>query len=325
MHNVFITGATGFIGTHLIKQLLSQKHSVRALIRPTSPSHPFSNKVDIVKGDLLDAKSLVNSCKDIDTLFHLGGYAHATENNKAFAQQHYLINYQGTKNILTEAINAQVKNFIFFSTVKAVRESERIIDESRDKSPLSPYGIAKREAEKLVLEAKNKGMHVCVLRPALVYGPGWKGNLASMLRTIDRGFFPPLPESNNCRSMISVEDVCQAALLAAHHPAANGKIYFLTDGVSYSTKQIFLLMREALGKSPPSWSVPLWIFKLLALSGDIGAKIIRRRLPFNSDTLSKLFGSAHYNSQRIQHELGFKPLYDLKKMLPIIIEQYRSS
>ena len=326
MRNILVTGATGFIGKYMVGKLLQQHYSVRVLIRSAQPSSLFPNEVAIFTSDLTDPQHLFGACSTIDTVFHLGGYAHAWEENDTnFTERHRMINFYGTKNILEEAQRANVKRFIFFSSVKAVADSQEYIDESWEKLPLSPYGIAKREAERLVLSAQNAGMHVCVLRPALVYGPGWKGNLAAMLSMIDRGLLPPFPAVANYRSMISIDDICQAAILAADHPHANGQVYFVTDGIDYTSHQLYVLMRESLGKAVPSWQIPLSLFKLLAKIGDIGKKLTKRRMPFDSEALSKLFGTAHYNSERIRRDLGFKPIYDLKKMLPDIIEQYKTS
>lgn len=323
MNRVLVTGASGFIGKRLIYYLLQNNVSIRALTRNNHNSLPLS-KVEIFTGDLTKRETLIGACQQIDTIFHLGGYAHAWDsNNISFSDKHQTINFQGTKNILEEAIQCKVKRFIFFSSVKAVADSEFTIDENWEKLPDSPYGIAKRQAEQLVLASKETGMHVCVLRPALVYGPKWKGNLHNMLQAIDRGHFPPLPKIKNIRSMISVDDICTAAILAAQHPIANGKIYFVTDGVSYSTSEIYALMREALGKQIPNWHVPLLCFNILAFLGDTASKIFGRNMPFGSEALSKLFGSAHFSSVRIQKELGFAPIYDFRKMLPYIIKQYR--
>ncbi len=326
MVKILITGATGFIGNHLIQHLLQKNVTIRALIRDTKKSTNLPKEIEIVEGDLTNADSLHGICTGIETVYHLAGYAHAwADNNPAFTNQHNSINLQGSKNILNEAIRSNVKKFIFFSSVKAVRDSEQCIDEQYISPPNSPYGIAKREAEKWILDtAKTHKIHACILRPSLVYGPAWKGNLDSMLRSIDRGYFPPLPETHNRRSLISVTDICHAALLAADNPKANGQIYFVTDGQYYSTRELYVLMRQALGKQVPRWHVPLWFFKVLASIGDIGKKMTGRRLPFNSDAMSKLFGSAQYDSQAIQRDLGFKPNYDLQKMLPDIIAAYRN-
>lgn len=325
MKKVLVTGATGFIGKHLIHLLIQKKIAVCALIRNLKKVTMLPDEVEIIEGDLTNPKSLIDACISIDTIFHLGGFAHAwEEENSSFAEQHNNINFHGTKNLLEEAIRSDVKSFIFFSSVKAVADSEVCVDEKWNDAPNSPYGKAKRDAEHLVLAAKKNGMHVCVLRPALVYGPNWKGNLASMLHAVDRGIFPPIPETHNCRSLVSIDDICSAAILAAEQPEANGQIYFVTDGKGYSSRELYTLMRQALQKRLPKWHIPLAIFKLLAIIGDSGKKLLGRRLPFCSETMKKLFGSAHYNSEKIQRELGFYPKYDLKKMLPSIIEAYQA-
>lgn len=325
MNKVLITGATGFIGRHFLKNLCSEGTPVRALVRHLDQAVSLPREIETMTGDLTQPKSLLGVCEGVETVFHLGGYAHSfADKNAAYAEKHYAVNYVGTKNLLQEAQRAHVKRFIYFSSVKAVGESETCIDEDFDAMPDTPYGLAKREAEKYVLEkGQESGMHVCILRPALVYGPLWKGNLHSMLRAIDKGIFLPLPETHNRRSMVSINDVYRAARLAASHAAAKGKIYFVTDGVYYSTRQLYVSMCEALGKRPPFWHVPFAFFKWLARLGNTASHLTRRRMPFNSDTLSKLFGSAQYDSRRIQQELGFKPEDDFKKMLPAIVAAYK--
>jgi UDP-glucose 4-epimerase len=327
MHTVLVTGATGFIGPCLIQQLLAKNLTVRVLVRNREKIHWLPNDVDVFVGDLTQPESLQNVCKEVDTVFHLGGYAHAwSEKKHSFAQQHRLVNCQGTQNLLVEALRSRVKKFIFFSSVKAVADSSENIDETWHNPPTSAYGLAKRAAEQYILEAgQHTGMHVCILRPALVYGPKWKGNLESMLRATDRGLFPPIPPTQNQRSLVCIEDLCQAAMLAADNPNANGKIYFVTDGHAYSTRQLYVLMRKALGKKIPHWYIPFWIFRCLALLGDLGKKLSGMRLPFSSEALEKLFGNAQYNSTRIQRELGFKPIYNLEKMLPKIVEKYKAT
>lgn len=325
IEKALVTGATGFIGKHLIELLLANQIGVRALIRDQNKSSLLPNHIDVISGDLTEPNTLVDICEDIDMVFHLGGYAHAWGDEISEAKKHHQINFQGTKNIVNEAIRSHVKRFIYFSSVKAVADTEACIDEQWDHPAHTAYGIAKREAEKYVLEiGRQTGLHVCILRPALVYGPNWKGNLASMLRAIDKGIFLPLPETHNKRSLVSIHDICQAAILAATNVQANGKIYFVTDGRYYSTYELYRLMLQGLGKQIPKWHMPLFIFKLLALIGDHVGKLMGRRMPFNSEALSKLFGSAQYNSEQIQKELGFRPHDDLSKALPEIIADYRA-
>lgn len=309
MKKVLVTGASGFIGQHLLHYLRRKQYQIRALIRNPNLQLP----VEIFIADITKPESLFGACEDIDTIFHLAGFAH-TEGGKDHADLHNHINYLGTKHILDEARNAGVKCFIYFSSVKALDAAE--------KNDQTPYAQAKYAAEQYVLAHKNS-MHVTVLRPALVYGPRWKGNLAAMLSAIDKGRFPSLPETHNRRSMVSVNDLCHAAVLSSMQTIANGKTYTVTDGIDYSTRQLYELMCKALGKKTSRFTVPLTVFKALALTGDLLAKISKRRMPFHSDKFAKLFGHAQYNSNELKRDLGFIAVDHLEKILPEIVEEYR--
>lgn len=325
MTKILITGATGFIGKFLVSYLLEQNVSVRILVRNHHRKGIFPDCVEQHIGDLINPTHLFGAADGIDVLYHLGGYAHALQENHVTARMHQQVNLMGTKNIFSESIRAGVKKIIFFSSIKAVGESDQCIDETWDKLPSTFYGSAKRAAEKLVLTmGKECGIHVCILRLALVYGPSLKGNLYQMLRAIDKGYFLPIPPINNRRSLVSVYDVCQAAWLATQRENANGKIYFVTDKKSYSTYDIYLLIRKALGYSNPSWYIPLWIFKLLALLGSKAEYLIQRNLPFNFEKFNKLFGTSYFSSASIQKELGFDAQYSFENLLPQIVHSYRT-
>jgi nucleoside-diphosphate-sugar epimerase len=184
--------------------------------------------------------------------------------------------------------------------------------------------MAKRNAEAFLLATtQHTSMHISILRPALVYGPNCKGNLQHMIRAIDRGFFLPIPNVENRRSLISINDICHAAILTAEHPTANRKIYFVTDHNPYSTYHLYSAILQALGKKAPRWHLPLFAYKTLGYMGDILEKIFRVKSPINSHTITKLFGSAEYDSTQIQKEIGFKPKDTLSSLLPTIVAAYR--
>ncbi|HBA67627.1 MAG TPA: NAD-dependent dehydratase, partial [Methylococcaceae bacterium] len=142
---------------------------------------------------------------------------------------------------------------------------------------------------------------------------------------IRKGVFPPIPEVHNKRSMVHVEDVVQAALLAADKPEAAGQIYIVTDGHVYSTREIYDWIRGALGKPQSSLTMPLSLLRAMAKVGDGIGKLRGRRFMFDSDALEKLIGSAWYSSAKIERELGFKPVYDLKSSLPKIVSYLDSN
>lgn len=223
--------------------------------------------------------------------------------------------------LLQAAQQAEVRTFIFVSSVKAMGEGgDLCLDEDAPAVPRSSYGVSKLEAERLVLEMGSKaGMHVTVLRLPLVYGQGLKGNLRAMLDAVKRGKFPPPPRIRNRRSLVSTEDVVNAILLASGNRAASGRTYIVTDGTPYSSRDIFDAMRFALGLKPIQWAVPRWAFKGAALAGDAVARVTGRQMPFSSDAFEKLLGSACYHNDRIRRELGFTPATTLPSALSEIV------
>lgn len=311
---VLVTGANGFIGTRLCRLLTSHGYKIRIL------SHKrLDDNSEAFQMDLASDNCPLGLCTGIEAIFHLAGKAHDLAENSEDVKHYFDINTEGTRKLLEAARQADVKQFIFFSSVKAVGNLEnQLMDESVTAEADTPYGQSKFAAEQLVLFGGYVPKPV-VIRPSMVYGKAEKGNLARMIRAIARGVFPPLPETQNLRSMVHVDDVARAALLAAENPNAAGQIYIVTDGHFYSTRQIYDWIRSALAKPSIGWSIPLGLLNGLAKTGDFISQILGRRFLFDSAALQKLTGSACYSSAKIEAELGFQPDYDLQQALPDIV------
>ena len=309
-----VTGASGFIGERIALHLSKNGFKVRALNRRETGDTIESYRIDLAEDNF--PSSL---CADIDTLFHLAGKAHSLAETNQDKAEYFQINTEGTRKLLEAAKRGGVQRFVFFSSVKAVGSSfNQPMDETITELTDDPYGRSKYEAEQLVLHG-GYVPHPVVIRPCMVYGNTQKGNLPRMINAIRSGYFPPLPEVHNKRSMVHVEDVVQAALLAAENPQAAGQIYIVSDGRPYSTREIYDWICEALGQSPPSFNVPLGLLQVLAQAGGGLGRLRGRRFFFDSDTLDKLIGSAWYSSAKIERELGFRPVHDLLSALPEIV------
>ncbi len=279
-----IVGANGFIGRRLFQP--GDRGMVRRIVAAPST----------VCGDLLDFSSLVEACQGIETVFHCAGYAHAFSSSDP--NVHHQINYEGTRNLLTAAGEAGVRRFVFLSSVKAMAEpGDACVDEDWPGEPLTPYGRAKRAAEDAVLEAGVKyQMHVVNLRLSMVYGQGGRGNLDRMAGAIRSGWFPPLPDTGNHRSLIHVQDVVEVMRLVADHPQANGRTYIVSDPRAYSGQEIYAAIRVALGKSPaPMVTLPITLLR--------GIGRLNSRL---GEVVDRLISSACYSPSRIEHELGWR-------------------
>ncbi len=301
-----VTGATGFIGLQLVNRLKKSGYLVRILSRFDHPEY------DTVTCDL-EQQSIPDMAFDkVDVIFHLAGFAHDIKSSQGKCNSYYNLNVHATILLAEKAVEHNVNRFIFVSSVKAggVHFHDNCMSESNQSTPFDAYGLSKRTAEIAILKiGKESGMHVSIVRPSLVYGDNMKGNLHTMYRGIERGWFPPLPKVRNMRSMICVHDLVRAILLVSITKSSNGNVYIVTDGVLYSSRYIYEIMCNALNKRIPKMVVPLWIFYTFSKVGDLFESI-----PFSSYSYGKLFGNECYSSEKIQ-KLGFRPRYNFKDFL----------
>jgi nucleoside-diphosphate-sugar epimerase len=261
------------------------------------------------RGDLSDVESLARVCQGVTSVFHCAGYAHAFSSlNGNDAAKHWQFNHEGTRNLLKAAGEAGVQRFVFLSSIKAMAEPGNCCaDENFLGEPDTAYGKSKRSAEEAVLEAgRYYGMHVVNLRLSMVYGAGGRGNLERMGRLVQRGVFPPLPETGNHRSMVHVDDVVSVMRLVADDERASGHTYIVASQEAPSGRQLYDALRAALGMRYFAWSVPGVALRLAARLGDGLESVTKRRMSLDSETLARLLGSAWYSSARIEGELGWR-------------------
>jgi len=289
----FITGATGFIGTRLVQKLSDSVGLNQVIVLSRNP-HPICKTVI---SDLQSGLIPSNALDGIDTAFHLAGYAHDLQDAESAAHLYQAVNVDATVQLAQMAALSGVERFVFVSSVKAGGSAVtgRCVIEEDQFEPEGIYGRTKREAELKVLEiGRQSGMHVSIVRPSLVYGPGVKGNLGLMQSGVKKGWFPPLPETGNRRSMIHVDDLVRALVFVAENEQANGQIYIATDGVPHSSRATYEAICHSVGRTPRGWSVPKWVFDL--------AGAMSSRVRFKLD---KLLGDECYSSAKLE-ALGFK-------------------
>lgn len=307
-----ITGATGFIGSRLAAALHARGRTLRLTARHAQPGSP------LVVADLADRQALARACRGIDRVFHCAGHAHAF---KALMQEealaHHSINFEGTHNLLEAAAAAGVRSFVFLSSVKAMAEpGNDCVDEDWPGEPATAYGKAKRAAEDAVLAAgRQSGMHVVNLRLSMVYGAGGRGNLERMARLVSRGWFPPLPETGNRRSLIHVDDVVEVMDRVADDARATGQTFIVTGNETPSGRALYDAIRAVQGLPPRRWAVPAWSLRAAARLGDAFAAATGRRIPLDSESLDRLLGSACYSPARIRRTLGWQARISLAEGL----------
>ena len=299
MIKYLVTGSTGFIGNRLLGLLKTIDCDVRLLAR--SKVDNYETVVCNLGKDRIPKHTL----ESIDTVFHLAGFAHDMQDPSEVKHLYHAVNVEATVELARLAAVSGVKRFVFVSSVKAGGSplSERCASEGDQGDPEGVYGKSKREAElKLLKIGKESGMHISIIRPSLVYGSNVKGNLKLMLAGIKKGWFPPLPETGNRRSMIHVDDLVRAIFLVAEDNRANGEIFIATDGKPYSSREIYSAMCNIVGRSVPKWSIPKFLFNMIA--------IISLKIRYKVD---KLLGDECYSSKGLE-ALGFKAQRTLKEM-----------
>ena len=293
---VAITGSSGFIGTKLVSALNQQGGDLKLLVRSKNPDIPYSQ----TKCDIANDEIPLDFFSEVNTVIHLAGSAHDTA-DRLHQDYYHKINVVATIQLAKIAVQCGVKNFVFISSVKAGDvefKSFKNISKNNDF-----YAYTKRIAEIQLIEIlKETAVHLSIIRPSLVYGPFVKGNLNSMLSGIKRGWFPPLPNILNKKSMVHVDDLVRAIIFVAEKNQTTGEIFNVTDGKQYSSREIYEVICGIVEKPIPSWSMPLLLFKTAAR---IHPKIKKK--------VDKLFLDTLYSSKKIE-VLGYQAYKTLKDM-----------
>lgn len=317
--SVLITGATGFVGYHLSKKLLEQNCNVIAVGRDFKLLNKLGANSALIKikGDLTKKNFLDNifSKYQIDIIFHLAAKVHdRLEKN---VKQYRLINVNLTEKLAELALKNNVEKLIFFSTVSVYGDTEgRIIDETDICTPYTTYGKTKLEAENILIKAYQKyNLPIIILRLTSVYGTYDHGNLQLSTKLIRKHISAMVGKGKNRKTMIYVNDVVQAAMLAAIRDEAVGEIFNIGENF-YTFSKILNTLEKMLNVSTLCFKIPLFLEKVM------------EKQNINL-TLSKLIGTIGsdncYSSDKAKKILGFKPLYNLEQGLKESIEWYKNN
>lgn len=267
-----VTGANGFVGRGLCREMLSRRLPVRALVRQTSADVPGMSATRL-KGDGLHPQEWLNVVQGCETVVHLAARAHVlNESSDDPLTEFRRVNVDMTRVCAEAAAKAGVKRFVYVSTIGVHGNATtstpfRAADEL---APHSPYAVSKREAESAVLAiGRATGMEVTVVRPPLVYGPHVPGNFNSMMQWIQRGVPLPLGSvTGNRRSLIALDNLVDLLIICTHHPAAANQIFLVSDGEDLSTTSLLHRLGLAMGKPARLVSVPpAWLHLAATLLG----------------------------------------------------------
>jgi len=296
-----ITGSSGFVGRALLTRLatFNQRPPLLRLLerRPTEPPTVFQS----CAGDLGDPQSLRRACEGIDTVIHLAGIAHVGSAASAEARA---INLDGSLSLLRMAIDAGVKRFVFLSSTLSSDQSIQ-------------YGRDKHAVEEALLAAAAAGsIEVVILRAVNIYGVGMRGNIAAMIRLISSGVLPRLPKLTNRLSLVGVDDVVSALLLAAtlDSPADPSVLMAklairvtLTDGCTYEINAIEKSIYDAVERSPSHWRLPVVLLFVASAMAELLEKLRIFRSGIGLRTYRNLTRDNLFDNHSAKAELGFEP------------------
>jgi len=317
--NVLVTGATGFIGYHLTKKLLVQNCNVVEVGRDFKLINELEANSHLikVKGDLIKNDFLVNlfSKYRIDILFHLAAKVH--DRLEKDVKQYRLINVNLTEKLAELALKNNVEKLIFFSTVSVYGDTEgRTIDETEICAPSTTYGKTKLEAETLLIKSWQKcGLPVTILRLASVYGRYDHGNMKLLANIARKHLSAMVGKGKNRKTMIYVDDVIQAAILAAIRDEAVGDVFNIGENFC-SFCEILDTIEKMLDVSTLRFKIPL----------ALGKVIEKQNINLTLSKLIRTIGSDNcYSSDKAKKILGFKPLYNLEQGLQESVEWYKNN
>lgn len=278
MSRILVTGGTGFIGRHLIRQLVSQGCEViatsraqvdRAATDPVQWTH-----LELGTPESFEARLLT----DVDCVIHLAARVHVMRRMRHDATRFQACNVAATQVLANQAARYGVRRFIYVSSVKVngERTTDRpfaIYDEPR---PQDAYGRSKWQAEQVLMDvAKSTGLDVVIVRPPLVYGPGVGANFLSLLSLVYTGIPLPLGSVQNKRSMIGVWNLVDWIWRAMTDLRLSGRAWLVSDGEDISTPQLVELIAFGMQRRPRLWRAPVSVLRAAAFAMRRSAQLSR--------------------------------------------------
>jgi len=317
MKSILITGATGFIGSHLIPKLIQQNWQISAAIR--NPLHQLPATVEPVTISNIDGTTNWDyALKGIDIVIHLAARAHILQDKAANPEAEFFkVNTEGTANLVKQATKAGVKHFLFISSIGAITTlSDQTLSENSPCQPDTPYGRSKLQVEQALISLANQSsMTWTILRPTLVYGPGNPGNMERLIQLVDRGLPLPFASVKNRRSFVFVGNLVDAIATSLTHPKATNQIFLVSDGQDVSTLQLIHKIAYNLGRPCNVLPVPPSLLKVAGHLGDTVQYLSKRPIPLNTSTIDRLLGSLCIDSSHIQTTLNWQPPFTLDQDL----------
>lgn len=313
----FITGGSGFIGSHLIDALIECGWEVKALVHQTPLLQ--QEKVRILRGDICDPSILREGLREVDAVYHL---ASALGSSRIGKSEFFRINASGTKALLTAAREENVPMIVHFSSA-GVLGSVRggtAVTEQFSPHPRTIYDKAKLKGEEESLRLAEEGMNIIVIRPGWVYGPRDKRTF-KLINSIFNKKFLMVSKGEGLQTPVFISDLVNGTLLSAEK-GRRGEIYHLAGREILSVKEMVEAIAEGCGKKIPRLGLPILPAKAAAWILEKTYSFYGREAPLNRAKLSFFLHSKPLSIQKATRELGYAPEINFKEGIEETISWY---
>ena len=298
---ILLSGATGFVGKAVVQCLLADDESQRVAVAVRKGGQRWSERVQpCVTGDLEPATDWSVALESVSAVVHCAARVHVMHDTEADPLTAFrTVNVDGTLNLARQAAAADVKRFVFISSVKVNGESTppgRAFAEADAPNPQDAYGQSKHEAEQGLRQlSADTGMEVVIIRPPLVYGPGVKANFAALMRVVQRGWPLPLGAVHNQRSLVALDNLVDFIVTCITHPQAANHTFLVSDGQDLSTTELVRSMAQVTGVLARLLPVPVWALQA-------GASLLGK-----GDAVQRLCGNLQVDISKARSLLGWVP------------------
>ncbi len=313
---VLLTGAQGFVGSHLARVLCSGGFDVTAVVRRPGAPLAGAGRV-LVLGDADASTDWSAALEGIDCIVNCAALAHQGRKAGLEMARYESANAGVVESLARAAARAGVRKFIQLSTVKVFGEDsgERAWTVRSECRPQGPYATSKWHGEQALRAiAAQSGMRYAIIRLPLVYGPGVRANLLALIRWVDRGIPLPLGALANRRSFVGIGNLCDLILrLASVHAETTQDIVLVSDGHDLSTPALVRLIADCLGKPVRLLDVPPWLIRRMA------------RLVGRADAADRLCGSLAVDISETRSQLGWSPPMSDREQMQVTAQWYRQA
>jgi nucleoside-diphosphate-sugar epimerase len=312
--NVLITGATGLLGSHLIKELQARNEHIRALVLPVENADSLIDRgVEVVRGDITDASTLANAVNDIEIVFHLAGMMGVWRP----LEDYRLVNVTGSENLYKAAQQAGVRRYVHTSshTVYGLGHGRFMTEKDPLRPDPDPYSLTKAEGDRLMRRLMlTSEVETVIVRPGTFFGPGDRLHFGRMAQKMKDGKGVIVGRGDNALPFCYVTDVVDGFMLAAYHPQAAGNVYNITNDRPLTQQEMFDQIADAVGGQSPTRHLPYRPIYYGSIVAERVVAPLTRSKPIVTQLGALMFGSDNRHSvDKARRELGFEPKVSLSE------------